>query len=238
MAVIDQNANVTYRTSAAPLPTKEERVNTFMRNVYAWMAGALALTAGVATLSFKSGVTAALVHNPAAFLGLLIFELLLVFGYKKVEKSLGSVGGFLTLGVYAGLNGVTISTVLLQYTAVSVVATFGITSGMFLAMVLFGTFTRINLQGLGPYLFMGLIGLIIAMVVNIFIASSTMGFVVSCAGVLIFTLLTAYDAQVVGNKHLQSEGFTSLDGALELYLDFVNLFLYLLRIFGVKTTND
>jgi len=138
--------------------------------------------------------------------------------------------------VYAALVGVTSSVVLLIYTGASIVSAFVITSGMFGAMAVFGTFTKKSLAGVGQFMFMGLIGLIIASIVNIFLLNDVMSFVISVIGVIVFTGLTAYDAQRMKEMAVALPdgrvGSYAVVGALSLYLDFINLFFFILRLFG------
>ena len=180
-----------------------------------------------------------MVQNKMIFFGMLIAELGIVFYLSaRINKlSAGTATGLFLL--YSALNGVTISLVLAVYTAQSVFAAFVTCSGMFAAMSVYGHVTKKDLTSWGSFLFMGLIGLLIAMLVNIFLQSSVMQMVISFAGVIIFTGLTAYDTQ----KLKEMGESAPLDdavamrrgvilGALTLYLDFVNLFLMLLRLFG------
>jgi FtsH-binding integral membrane protein len=161
-----------------------------------------------------------------------IAELALVFLFVPVinRASLGAaVAMFLS---YCALSGVTFSVYLLVYTATSIVSTFFITGGAFFGLSVYGTVTKRNLDAWRSFLFIGLIGLILASVVNIFIRSNAMEFVVSCAGVVIFAGLTAYDTQRLRAMAEHGEERHALVGALALYLDFVNLFLFLLRFMG------
>ncbi|NKI90732.1 hypothetical protein HBN54_003339 [Hymenobacter sp. 1B] len=173
------------------------------------------------------------------FMGLIILELVIVgfLSARIFDWSLGKVQAAFV--GYAVLNGVTLSCVFLAYTSASIASTFFVTAGTFGVMSLFGYFTKADLSGWGKLLSMAVIGLVIAMVVNIFLNNSVLEIVTSFIGVLIFTALTAYDTQKL--KQLALLGVTegeetsnkaSILGALTLYLDFVNLFLFLLRIFG------
>lgn len=142
--------------------------------------------------------------------------------------------------IYSILNGVTLSSIFIVYTMTSIAATFFITAGMFGAMALWGYFTKKDLSKWGSIFFMLLIGLILATVVNLFLRSGAMGFIISIVGVIIFTGLTAFDVNKIKQMLAQTQGFeegdvvrkVALMGALTLYLDFINLFLYLLRFFG------
>ena len=215
-------------------------VNTYMRNVYKWMTLGLVLTSAIAYMVLNTpAFFQFMVQNKGIFFGMLIAELGIVFYLSaRINKlSAGTATGLFLL--YSALNGVTISLVLAVYTAQSVFAAFVTCSGMFAAMSVYGHVTKKDLTSWGSFLFMGLIGLLIAMLVNIFLQSSAMQMVISFAGVIIFTGLTAYDTQ----KLKEMGESAPLDdavamrrgvilGALTLYLDFVNLFLMLLRLFG------
>jgi hypothetical protein len=161
----------------------------------------------------------------------------LLISFRLQQMSLGAAQA--TFWGYAALMGVSLAPVLLIYTGASVATTFFISAGTFGAMSLWGYTTKTDLTGFGSFLFMGLIGIIIASVVNIFLQSSMMSWIVSVAGVLIFTGLTAYDTQWIKNNYIASDdeataGKKAIFGALKLYLDFVNLFMMLLRLMGSR----
>jgi uncharacterized protein len=163
--------------------------------------------------------------------------LVLLLSFRLNKMSLGAAQA--TFWVYAAIMGIGLAPIVLAYTGASVAQTFFITSATFGAMSLWGYTTKTDLTGFGSFLFMGLIGLVIASVVNIFLQSSVMSFVVSAAGVLIFTGLTAYDTQWIKNAYASSDdsataGKKAIFGALKLYLDFVNLFVMLLRLTGSR----
>ena len=212
----------------------------FFAQVYGWMAAGLGLTGGVALFASTSPELINFVFGTRfVFLGLIILELVIVgfLSARIFDWSLGKVQA--TFVGYAVLNGVTLSCVFLAYTSASIASTFFVTAGTFGVMSLFGYFTKQDLSGWGKLLSMAVIGLVIAMVVNIFLNSSVLQTVTSFIGVLIFVALTAYDTQKL--KQLALLGVTegeemsnkaSILGALTLYLDFVNLFLFLLRLFG------
>ncbi len=217
-----------------------EVLNAFMRGVYGWMTGGLLLTAGVAFSTASSPFMVNLIQqNPMLLIGLIIAELGLVFGISLgINKlSAGMASGLFLL--YSALNGVTLSFVFMVYTPASIFGTFLICSLMFGAMTVYGLVTKKDLTSWGSFLFMGLIGIIIAMLVNIFMQSSMMHFIISIIGVIVFTGLTAYDTQKlrVMGENIPSNDATmvrrgTILGALQLYLDFINLFLMLLRLFG------
>lgn len=216
--------------------------NTFsalMRKVYTWMALALTITGFTAYYVASSpAILQAIMTNQILFFGLLIGELALVWGVSAAINRLSLTTATLLFILYSVLNGVTMSFIFLAYTMTSIASVFFITAGTFAAMSLYGYFTKADLSKMGQILFMALIGLIIATIVNLFIKSSGLTMILSYVGVLIFVGLTAWDTQKI-KQMLQLAPDTgeaaqkvALMGALSLYLDFINLFLYLLRIFG------
>ena len=210
-----------------------------MRKVYIWMALALAITGFTAFgVANSTAILQAIVTNKILFFGLLIGELALVWGVSAAIDRLSLTTATMLFILYSVINGVTLSFIFLVYTAESITSTFFITAGTFAAMAAIGYFTKSDLSSIGRILFMALIGLIIATVVNLFMHSSTMNLIISYAGVLIFVGLTAYDSQKIKQMLLTADSMDegaqkmALMGALSLYLDFINLFLYLLRILG------
>jgi FtsH-binding integral membrane protein len=215
----------------------DERVSAFMRSVYGWMAAGLAITAGVAYyVAGSPEIVLAIVNNRALFWGLMIAQLGLVFTMSARVEKMASGTATMLFVIYSALTGVTMAFVLLAYTGQSVATTFLVTSGMFGAMATYGTVTRRSLAGWGQFLFMGLIGVILASIVGIFWRSDALQFVISFIGVIVFTGLTAYDAQRLKALALTTPagqiGSYAIVGALALYLDFINLFLMLLRFTG------
>jgi FtsH-binding integral membrane protein len=210
-----------------------------MRKVYVWMTLAMVITGftayGVAT---SPGVQQAIFTNQILFWGLIIAEFALVIGVSAAINRLSLAMATLMFILYSVINGALLSSIFLIYTASSISTVFFITAGTFAKMALIGYTTKTDLSSIGKYLFMALIGLIIATFVNFFIKSSSFDYILSYIGVLIFVGLTAYDSQKIKQMLLQApdagEGAQkiALLGALSLYLDFINLFLYLLRIFG------
>ncbi|MBQ7671742.1 MAG: Bax inhibitor-1/YccA family protein [Paludibacteraceae bacterium] len=215
--------------------------STLMRSVYYWMAGALAIT----------GLTAMLVANNPALLnflfssptlvwGLLIGEIVLVLILSAAINRLSFSTATLLFILYSVVNGVTLSSIFVVYTQGSIASTFFITAGMFGGLALYGSVTKKDLSGMGRFLFMTLIGLIIASIVNIFMHSEMLYWITTFVGVLVFAGLTAWDAQKIQQMALMADDVNestqkmALLGALTLYLDFINLFLYLLRIFGKR----
>ena len=211
------------------------RQNALIRQVYAWMGAGLAITAFMALVTLSSPVILkAIMGNRLVFYGLMIGELALVFTLSGAINRLSTTTATLLFVAYSALNGVTLSVVALVYTANSIASTFAITAGMFGAMSVYGYLTKSDLTSWGNFLFMGLIGVVIASVVNIFVGSSTVSWVISGIGVIVFTGLTAYDTWKI--KEMAAQGAEgrkpAILGALTLYLDFINLFLMLLRFTG------
>lgn len=212
-----------------------------MRKVYVWMTLALVITGftayGVAT---SPGVLQAIYGNQLLFWGMIIAEFALVIGVSAAINRLSLTTATLMFILYSVINGALLSYIFLRYTASSVATVFFITAGTFGAMALVGYTTKTDLTSIGKYLFMALIGLIIATVVNVFIKSEGFTYILSYIGVLIFVGLTAYDSQKIKQMLIQapdageSAQKLALLGALTLYLDFINLFIYLLRIFGKR----
>ncbi len=212
----------------------------FMSQVYRWMTIGLGVTALTAyAVAGSPRLVMAIMSNYAIMIALIVVQLGLVvaLGAAIHKFSAGVATGIFLL--YALLNGLTLSSIFIVYPIGSIANAFLTCTGMFLAMSVYGTVTKRDLTGMGSFMFMGLIGIIIASIVNIFLASSMLSFVISCVGVIVFTGLTAYDTQ----KLRQFGEAAPLDdatairrgailGALTLYLDFINLFLMLLRLFG------
>jgi hypothetical protein len=214
-----------------------ERVTAFLRKVYGWMCAGLAITALVALqVAGSPAILSHLVSNRFLYLGLILAELGLVFFLSARANRLAPGTAMALFVTYAALNGVTLSFVFLAYTGESVASTFVVTGGMFGAMALFGSTTKRSLAGFGQFLFMGLIGLILASLVGLFWQNDALQFVISAVGVLVFTGLAAWDAQRLKQMALAvpdgQAGAIAIVGALALYLDFINLFLFLLRFLG------
>ena len=211
-----------------------------MRKVYVWMTLALVITGFTAyAVANSPGIMSAIIANRMLMWGLLIGEFALVWYVSARIDRLSLSTATLLFILYSVLNGATLSIIFLAYTMTSIASVFFITAGTFAAMSLVGYFTKKDLSGLGRILFMALIGLIIATLVNVFlIKSGGFSLIVSYVGVLIFVGLTAYDTQRIKNMLVEADDVSAeaqkiaLMGALALYLDFINLFLYLLRIFG------
>lgn len=212
-----------------------------MRKVYVWMTLALVLTGITAYgVAASPALLLTIATNKLLFWGIIIAEFALVMGISGAINRLSLSVATLLFALYSVLNGVTLSFIFVAFTTASITQVFFITAGTFAAMAAFGSFTKKDLSTLGRILFMALIGLVIATVVNIFMKSSGFDLILSYVGVLIFTGLTAWDAQKIKLMLAQSPdgGEASqklaLLGALTLYLDFINLFLYLLRILGKR----
>lgn len=212
---------------------------TLMKNVYCWMALALVVTGLSSYYVANSASAIEFIFSGFTFWALIISEfVLVVILSSRINKMSFTTAGLLFVA-YSIINGLTLSMIFLIYSASSITSTFFITAGTFGAMALVGHFTKKDLSSMGQILFMALIGLIIASLVNLFMKSEMMSYIISYIGVIIFVGLTAYDAQKI--KRMIGEYGTEINdntmkialmGAFSLYLDFINLFLYLLRIFG------
>lgn len=218
---------------------RQDASTIFLAKVFNWMAIGLGVTGVVAWFAASSGLAAQLVRSPL-YMVLLFGELGLVFYLSaRINKIQAGTATGLFMG-YAVLNGLTLSMIFLAYTHASIAATFFITAGMFGAMAVYGFVTKRDLSGIGSFLFMGLIGIIIASFVNFFLKSSSLYWAISLIGVFVFVGLTAYDVQKIkdmGEQGIMEQGEDAIKkgaimGALTLYLDFINLFLMLLRFFG------
>lgn len=215
-------------------------ISSFMTKVYGWMSIGLFITALTAWyVAHSEYFINLLINNTTIFWGLIIAEFVVVIAISAAINKISTqmaAGLFL---LYSLLTGATLSVIFLIYTTGSIAMTFAVTGGTFGAMSLYGFLTKKDLSGWGNLLIMALIGLIIASVVNLFWASSTLYWITTYAGILIFVGLTAYDTQKLKQISLQIQdeetaGKLSILGALTLYLDFINLFLYLLRLFGKR----
>ena len=211
----------------------------FMVRVYNWMTTGLVVTGGMAFYVSKSEMMLSLIYgNRMVPILLFVATIGLVFylsGWAQKMSASQATGVFI---LFSGLMGLSLSSVILVYTAASLTSTFLVTAGTFGAMSFYGYTTKKDLTSWGSFLFMGLIGIIIASIVNIFMQSNMMHWIISCAGVLIFVGLTAYDTQkikemnILGNEGTEEDTKEAIIGALTLYLDFINLFLMLLRFMG------
>ena len=242
-----QNTNV--KSSAAESHVIDQGLRSYMLKVYNYMGSALLVTGIVALITFKFSVLSlspltltslgnSLYNSGLAWIVMLAplgVVLYMSFGIRKMSASKAQT----TFWIFAALMGLSLSSIFLVYTGTSITRVFFITAGTFGAMSIYGYTTKRDLTKFGSFLMMGLIGIIIASIVNIFMKSSMMYFVISILGVLIFVGLTAYDTQKIKNMYVSSDsgeviGKKAVMGALTLYLDFINLFIMLLRLFGQR----
>jgi len=217
-----------------------ETFTAVLRRVYVWMALGLFVTAGVAAFVSVSPLFQIIAGQPLIFFGLMIAEIGLVFGLSRGINRLAPATAALLFFAYAALNGLTFSVLFVAYTLGSVASTFVATAALFGVMSIVGYTTKMDLSRMGSFLFMGVIGLIIAMLINMFWANTILGLLVNVAGILIFLGLTFYDTQRIklmtaaamqqGDESIQAR--LGILGALSLYLDFINLFLFMLSLGG------
>lgn len=234
----DRVSHMTERLSTnVSRTTIDVGLRQFMIRVYNYMASGLTLTGLIAYGAAESGLYASLVQTPLLFWAIILAPLALVFllSFRIEKMSLGAAQA--SFWAYAGLIGISLAGIFLMYTNVSIARTFFITAATFLAMSLYGYTTRSDLARFGSFLLMGLFGIIIAGLVNIFLASSALQLAISVIGVVIFVGLTAYDTQRIKEIYLESDdpgvaGKKAIMGALALYLDFLNLFILLLQLTG------
>ena len=210
-----------------------------MRKVYVWMALALVITGFTAFgIASNPGIAYTIVTNQVLFWGLIIAEFGLVIAISGAINKLSAATATLLFVLYSIINGATLSVIFMAYTLTSIASVFFITAGLFGVMAFIGYTTKTDLTSIGKILFMALIGIILATIVNLFIGSSMLNMIVSYIGVVVFTGLTAYDSQKIKNMLYEADEMDesmqkiALLGSLTLYLDFINLFLMLLRIFG------
>lgn len=212
-------------------------VSQVMRQVFTKMFFAMVVTALSAYMVLSVEAVARFIFtNHMVYWGLLIAEIVMVISLTAALNKLSNVGATLLFYAYSIINGLTLSCIVLVYTASSITLTFAITAGVFAVMAVYGYVTKNDLTKFGSFMTMALFGLVICIVVNMFMHSSTMEWIISFAGVVIFIGLTAWDVQkikrMVAYSDYSNAGKLATIGALSLYLDFVNLFLYLLRFFG------
>jgi hypothetical protein len=208
-----------------------------MRQVYTWMVLGMLITTVVAFVTASTSLVN-LATNPIILLIAVLAEFGLVLVISRGLNRLSAGAATLLFMLYAALNGFTLSIVLLAFTGASLFLAFATTAALFGVMSIIGYTTKVDLSRMGTYLMMGVMGLVIAMVINIFVGSGPLDTIISVAGVLIFTALTAYDTQRIGRMAAQmnvtgdSEVKFGIFGALKLYLDFINMFLFVLRLTG------
>jgi len=224
---------------AADMPTVVLQERTFVSKVYGWMAFALFVTAMVAMgVANTPAVRNVVLGNRAIFFGLILGELILVIALSAAIARISAATATIMFVIYSAVNGLTLSVIFVIYTEASIASTFFITGGTFAAMSAYGYFTKRDLTSIGNLCFMALIGLILASVVNLFLQNAMLYWVVTYVGILIFVGLVAYDTQRIkqiaraGIEEGEAAQKGAILGALRLYLDFINLFLLLLRIFG------
>lgn len=212
------------------------RAQHFLYKVFGWMSLALGSTAVTAyVLAVHIPFNVFLIRYPGLTFTLIIAQLITALTLTFALNRLNFTVALSLFFLYAILSGFSFSALFFVYTDASIVATFFVTAGMFAAMAFYGYATRADLSSLGSFLFMGLVGLILATLVNIFLRNNAFDLIISLAGVAIFTLLTAYDVQKIKQLgYIIAEDKVALLGAFTLYLDFINLFLYLLRFLGKK----
>jgi len=217
--------------------TTASSVRAFFNRTYSWMTAGLALTAIIAYLTSQNDMLMSTISG--YMLPLVLLQLGVVFGFGFLLQRVSAPVASVLFMLYAALNGLTFSVIFLAYAASDITAAFAITAGMFGTMSLLGYITKIDLSRFGSVLFMAVIGLFIAMLVNLFLQSSALMWITSVVGVLIFSALTAYDTQRLREIALSGVDTNSdtgeklaVHGALMLYLDFVNMFLFVLRLFG------
>jgi FtsH-binding integral membrane protein len=228
-----------YSVHAAYEAQVSEENAAFMRKVYAIMAAGLAATGATAfAVASSEAVTRLIFGNPLVFYGLLFAELLMVWTFSSLVRRVSALAAGGLFFSYAIVNGLTLAVVFLVYTRQSIATTFFVTGGTFAAMSAYGYLTKKELSGLGHFAMMGLIGLLIGSLVNLFLASPMLHWLMTFVGVIVFTCLVAYDTQkikqlnVIGNAGTDEDHKEAIHGALILYLDFINMFLYLLRVLG------
>lgn len=216
----------------------QSRVSAYFTQVYAWMAAALGVSGLVAWYTASSGLLmGTLMTHPWLFYGAMIAEVGLVIVLTLLLQRMSLPVAILMFVAYSALTGFTLSTIFLVYTAVSIVTTFLLAASIFGVMAVYGLFTNRNLGAWGGFLIMSLFGIILASLVNLFLKSSMIDWIVTYAGIVVFSGLAAYDHQKLKAMCLMSGdslGHLAIFGALNLYLDFINLFLSLLRAFGKR----
>lgn len=213
-------------------------LRSYMLSVYNYMGSGVLLTGIVAMLAYNSGFTASMIGSPlmwVAMLAPLAFVMVLSFGINRLSTTAAQA----IFWVYAAVMGLSMSTIFLAFTATSIAQTFFATAAAFLGLSLYGYTTKKDLSGLGTFLIMGVVGILVAMVINMFVQSSALGLAISIIGVLLFAGLTAYDTQKIKSVYFMVRGTDFMGkavvmGALNLYLDFVNMFTFLLNLLGSR----
>jgi FtsH-binding integral membrane protein len=238
MAWVGQNQTRAQTVSSSIGTRSDEAARAFLQRVHLFMSIGLGITGLVALAVVSSPSALALIFgNKLVFYGLLIAELLLVLAFAPVAARVSAATAAIMFFAYAALSGVTFSAIFLLYTAGSIGSTFVVTGGMFAGLSIYGAVTKRDLTSFGSFCMMGLWGLILGSIVNLFLGSPMLYWLTTFVGVIVFTGLTVYDTaklKALGAQVEAGEAHTkmALQGALILYLDFINLFLMLLRIFG------
>jgi len=229
-----------FQTPGYALGKRQTQVAATFKIVYGWMSVGLAISGLVAWFTASSGLYQAVLQGPG-LMACLVVELALVFVLSLAIGKIPVALAYLMFAVYAAVNGLTLSVVFIAFELALVQKVFFVTAGMFGGLVVWGSVTKGDLSGIGSVCGMALWGLVIASIVNIFTRSSGLDWIISFAGVLIFTGLTMYDAQKIrqlasreGTMDATAARRVGIMGALALYLDFINLFLHILRFFGRK----
>lgn len=235
---MDLNNNFNRTSGENSIIRKSSAVQTFMGTVYAWMAAGLLITGAVAYFTAHSPQMLRMLFSKSYTVWILFaVQIGLVFALSNMIHKIRPIMAALGFIIYSACMGLTLSVIFLVYTKSSIASVFFITALSFTALSIFGIVTKRNLNGLGSFMFMGLVGIVIASVVNIFMKSEMIYWIVSYLGVFIFAGLTAYDTQKLKEMSYELDGNNEMAmklgilGALTLYLDFVNMFLFLLRIF-------
>ena len=236
MDYYNYNNNNNSNEIAASYSTESAR--KFMIRVYNWMTIGLAITGVISFLFAYTPQTRNLIMtNPSILWIAIILQLVVVIAMSAAVNKISASTATIGFIIYSLLTGITLSTIFFVFKIETIASAFFVCAGMYLAMSIFGYVTKRSLSGLGSFMMMGLFGLIIASIVNLFVASSTLYWMINYVGVLVFAGLTAFDTQKIKEMSYQVEGDemskkAAIFGSLTLYLDFINLFLFLLRIFG------
>lgn len=219
-------------------------LRVYMLSIYQNMSMALGISALVAYIVGSSSQIAMMIFSTPLAYVVIFAPLIYIFFFSRKLMDMDRAQGRLHLGIFAALNGLSLGSIFLVYTTASIVKTFFITASTFGAMSIYGHTTKKDLTSLGSFAYMGLIGLVIASLINIFLRSTALDFAVSFIGIGIFTVLTAWDTQKLKSIYYAMNGNTAragniaVYGALTLYLDFINLFVMLLHFFGIKRSDD
>ena len=222
----------------------DEGLRIYMLSIYRNMAMALGISALVAYIVGSSEHLAMMLFSTPLVYAVMFAPLIYIFFFGRNLMSMDKERAMLHLGIFATLNGLSLGSIFLVYTAASIAKTFFITASTFGAMSIYGHTTKKDLTAAGSFAYMGLIGLVIASLINIFLRSAALDFAVSFIGVGVFTILIAYDTQKLKSIYYAMNGTTAragniaIYGALTLYLDFINLFTMLLHFFGIKRSDD